>query len=213
MSPGFVDKWLWFCTTQLRTGRLTLRQISAHRETNFLTFCHRPSARRVWKFGLSISCTNMSQWCVYIQGIHKIMLRYQKLTRNLFLNLTRSQRKPSAAASVQVSHALQAVRLSCSMRSQFPRWRRSRKKVFCMLRFEVFRSVITVQREFRARYLKDTRCIISSSAPEPNTLLQTWLQLSRNGYKSCVKLLRPLDFRHQILILPHFWRSSLPKQL
>jgi len=29
------------------------------------------------------------------------------------------------------------------------------EKAFCVLRFEVFRSVITVQREFRARFRKD----------------------------------------------------------
>jgi hypothetical protein len=29
------------------------------------------------------------------------------------------------------------------------------EKAFCVLRFEVFRSVITVQREFRARFKKD----------------------------------------------------------
>ena len=31
-------------------------------------------------------------------------------------------------------------------------------KVFCVLRFEVSRSVITVQREFRARFRKDAPC-------------------------------------------------------
>ena len=36
---------------------------------------------------------------------------------------------PSAAATVQVSHALPAVRFSCLLRRQFPRWRRSRKRL------------------------------------------------------------------------------------
>jgi len=44
------------------------------------------------------------------------MVRFQMLTKNLFLNLTPSQRTPTAAANVQVAHALPAVRLSCSMR-------------------------------------------------------------------------------------------------
>ena len=48
-----------------------------------------------------------------IQGIYKRMARFQKLTRNLFLNLTRAQHTPSAVANVQVSHVLPAVRLSC----------------------------------------------------------------------------------------------------
>jgi len=37
------------------------------------------------------------------------------------------------------------------------------EKAFCVLRFEVSRSVITVQREFRARFRKDapSRCVFS----------------------------------------------------
>jgi len=35
----------------------------------------------------------------------------------------------SAAATVQVSRALPAVRFSCLLRGQFPRWRRSRKRL------------------------------------------------------------------------------------
>ena len=50
-----------------------------------------------------------------MQGIHKRMVRFQKLTRNLF-HLTRAQRTPSAAATVQVSHALPEVRFSCLLR-------------------------------------------------------------------------------------------------
>ena len=44
-----------------------------------------------------------------MQGIHKRMVRFQKLTRNLFLTFTRAQRTPSAAATVQVSPALITV--------------------------------------------------------------------------------------------------------
>ena len=47
-----------------------------------------------------------------IQDVHKRMVRFQKLTGNLF-HLTRAQRTPSAAATVQVSHGLPAVRFSC----------------------------------------------------------------------------------------------------
>ena len=45
------------------------------------------------------------------------MERIQKLTRNLFLTL-RAQRTPSAAATVQVSHVLPAVRFSCLLRGR-----------------------------------------------------------------------------------------------
>jgi len=52
----------------------------------------------------------------YIQGIHKRIVRIQKLTRNLSLNLTQAHPTPSAAATVQVSHVLPAVRFSCLLR-------------------------------------------------------------------------------------------------
>ena len=48
----------------------------------------------------------------YIQGIHKSMVRFQKLTSNSF-QLTRAQGRPSAAVTVRVSYALPAVRFSC----------------------------------------------------------------------------------------------------
>ena len=50
-----------------------------------------------------------------IQGIHKRMVRIQKLT-NLFLTLHWHKRTPSATATVKVSHALLAVRFSCLLR-------------------------------------------------------------------------------------------------
>ena len=46
------------------------------------------------------------------------MVQFQKLTRNLFLKLTRAERTPSAAATVQVSHALPVVRFSCLLRGR-----------------------------------------------------------------------------------------------
>ena len=53
-----------------------------------------------------------------------------KVNKKFISHLTRAQRKPSAAATVQVSHALPAVRslvLTVGLRGQFPRWRCSRK--------------------------------------------------------------------------------------
>ena len=46
------------------------------------------------------------------------MVQFQKLTRNLFLTLHGAQRTPSAAATVQVSHALPAVRFSCLLQGR-----------------------------------------------------------------------------------------------
>ena len=76
-----------------------------------------------------------------------------KVNKKFISHLTQAQRTPSAAATVQVSHALPAVCFSCLL------WGRrvslqdcpQQEKAFCVLRFEVSRSVITVQREFRAR--------------------------------------------------------------
>ena len=52
-----------------------------------------------------------------------------KGNKEFISHFTRAQRTPSAAETVQVSHALPAVRFSCLMRGQFPRWRRSRKRL------------------------------------------------------------------------------------
>ena len=41
-----------------------------------------------------------------------------KVNKNFISHLTRAQRTPSAAATVQVSHALPAVRFSCLLRGR-----------------------------------------------------------------------------------------------
>ena len=52
-----------------------------------------------------------------------------KVNKKFIFQLTLAQRTPSAAANVQVSHAIPAVRFSCLLRGQFPRWRSSRKRL------------------------------------------------------------------------------------
>ena len=52
-----------------------------------------------------------------------------KVNKKFISHLTRAKRTPSAAATVKVSHALPAVRFSCLLRGQIPRWRRSRKRL------------------------------------------------------------------------------------
>ena len=52
-----------------------------------------------------------------------------KVNKKYISHLTRAQLTPSAAATLQVSHALPAVLLSCLLRGQFPRWLRSRKRL------------------------------------------------------------------------------------
>ena len=70
-------------------------------------------------------------------------------------HLSRAQRTPSAAAAVQVSHAY------CGIAGPVSKMVSQQEKAFCVLRFEVSRSVITVQREFRAaRFRKDAPCMV-----------------------------------------------------
>ena len=76
-----------------------------------------------------------------------------KVNKKFISHLTWAKRTPSAAANVQVSHELPAVRslvLTAGLRGPVYKMAPQREKAFCVLRFEVSRSVITVQREFRA---------------------------------------------------------------
>ena len=76
-----------------------------------------------------------------------------KVNKKFISHLTRTQHTPSTAATVQASHALQAVRFSCLLRGRGASFKMAsqQEKAFCVLRFEVSRSVITVQGGFRAR--------------------------------------------------------------
>ena len=82
-----------------------------------------------------------------------------KVNNKFIPHLTRAQRTPSAAATVQVSHAPLAVRF-CGAAGPVSKMESQQEKAFCVLRFEVSRSVITVQREFRARFRKDAPCVV-----------------------------------------------------
>jgi len=69
-----------------------------------------------------------------------------KVNKKFISHLTQAQRPPSAAATVQVSHALTAARFSCLPRGRGASFQDgvAQEKAFCVLRFEVSRSVITV---------------------------------------------------------------------
>ena len=65
-----------------------------------------------------------------------------KVYKKFISHLTQSQRTPSAAATVQVSRALPAVRFSCLLRGRWAAGPVSKvasqqEKAFCVLRFEV----------------------------------------------------------------------------
>ena len=98
---------------------------------------------------------------LHIQGIHKRMLRIQKLTRNLFLalhghNVHRQQRQLSKFLMRYQHFASPAY---CGAAGPVSKMASQQENAFRVLRFEVSRSVITVQREFRARFRKDASCM------------------------------------------------------
>ena len=72
-----------------------------------------------------------------------------KVNKKFISHLIWAQLTPSAAATVQVSHTY------CGAAGSVSKMASQREKTFCVLDFEVSRSVITVQREFRARFRKD----------------------------------------------------------
>ena len=98
-----------------------------------------------------------------IQGIHKRMVRFQKLTRNLFLtlhghNVHCQQRQLSKFLMRYQQFASHA---NCVAAGPVSKMASQQEKSFCVLSFQVSRSVITVQREFRTRFRKDTPCVFS----------------------------------------------------
>jgi hypothetical protein len=90
---------------------------------------------------------------VAVQSIHKRMVQFQKLTRNLFLtlhghNVHRQQRQLSKFLMRYQQFASHAY---CRAAGPVSKIVSQQEKTFCVLRFEVSRSVITVQLEFFAR--------------------------------------------------------------
>jgi hypothetical protein len=90
----------------------------------------------------------------YIQGVHKKTVQFQTLTRNLFLtlhghNVHRQQRQ---LYKFLVRYHQLASHAYCGAAGPVSKMALQQEKAFCVLRFEVSRSVITVQREFCARF-------------------------------------------------------------
>jgi len=82
------------------------------------------------------------------------MVRFKKLTRYLFLtlhghNVHRQQRQQSKFRMRYEEFAYHAY---CGAAGPVSKMASQQEKAFCVLRFEVSRSVITVQSEFRARF-------------------------------------------------------------
>ena len=100
--------------------------------------------------------TVLGKYPIRIQGIHKIIVRFQKLTRNLFLtlyghNVHRQQRQLSKFLMRYQQFASHAY---CGAAEPVSKIASQQEKAFCVLSFEVSRSVITAQSEFHTRFRK-----------------------------------------------------------
>ena len=82
------------------------------------------------------------------------MVRFQKLTRNLFLTLHghNVHHQQQQLSKFLMRYQQFAYRAYCGSAGPVSNMASQQEKAFCVLRFEVSRSVITVQREFRARF-------------------------------------------------------------
>ena len=75
--------------------------------------------------------------------------RVSKVNKKFISHLTRAKHTPSAAATVQISHVLPAVCSLMLTAGPVSKMESQQEKAFCVLRFEVSRSVITVKRVSR----------------------------------------------------------------
>ena len=94
---------------------------------------------------------------IYYTGCLKMTGAHSKVNRKFISHLTRAKPTPLAAETVQVSHALPAVRSLVLTAGPVSEMASQQEKAFCVLRFEVSRSVITVQ---HARFRKDAPCMV-----------------------------------------------------
>jgi len=83
-----------------------------------------------------------------------------KVNKKFISHLTRAQPTPPVSKFLMryqqfASHAY------CGAAGPFSKMASHQEKAFCVLRFEVSRSMITVQREFRARFIIDAPYVFS----------------------------------------------------
>jgi len=83
---------------------------------------------------------------VCIQGIHKRMVQIQKLTRNLFLTLHghNVHRQQQQLSKFLMRYQQLASHAYCGAVVRISKMAPQQEKAFCVLRFEVSKSVITV---------------------------------------------------------------------
>ena len=110
-------------------------------------------------------------------------MRVQKLTRNLFLtlhghNVHRQQRQMSKF----LMRYQQFASLACwGTTGPVSKIASQQEKAFRVLRFEVCRSVITVQREFRARFRKTLHASFLNRARNSRCTVITDLDTSKRS--------------------------------
>ena len=87
------------------------------------------------------------------------MVRFQKLTITVFLTLHEHNvhRQHRQLSKFLMRYQQFASHAYCGATGPVSKTASQQEKAFCVLRFEVSRSVIAVQREFRARFRKDAR--------------------------------------------------------
>ena len=92
-----------------------------------------------------------------IQGIHRRMVRFQKLTRNLFLTLHghNVHRQQQQLSKFLMRYQQFASHAYCGAAEAVSKMASQQEKAFCLFRFEVSWSMITVQREFRCTVITD----------------------------------------------------------
>ena len=88
------------------------------------------------------------------------MVRFSKVNKKFISHFTRAQRTSSEAANVQSFSCATSSSLLMLIAGPVTKMASQQEKAFCALRFEVSRSVITEQREFRARFRKDAPCMV-----------------------------------------------------
>ena len=104
--------------------------------------------------------------CTPIYRVYtKKMVGFQKLTRNLFLTLYwhNIHCQQQQLSKFLMRYQQFASRAYFGAAGPVSKMASQHEKAFCVLRFEVSRSVITVQREFRARFRIDAPawCVFS----------------------------------------------------
>jgi len=123
------------------------------------------------------------------------MVRFQKLTRNLFItlhghNVHHQQRQLSKFLMHYQQFASHAY---CGVVGPVSKMALQQEKAFCVLRFEVSRSVITVQHEFRAWF---ARCTVITD-------LDTSKRSTQKAFSCCDAILKTgpaVSMRSELLV-------------